>query len=102
MFWKETIVNTEKDLLEALYVGICERIFSIEKRLLDETYELEKNNENENFKEWLMKLLIHSGRKMKKITKVKRKFQKLSRERDIKELVSDRFREYIPGNGIRW
>ena len=46
MFWKETIVNTEKDLLEALYVGICERIFSIEKKLLDETYELEKNNEN--------------------------------------------------------
>ena len=102
MFWKETIVNTEKDLLEALYVGICERIFSIEKKLLDETYELEKNNENENFKEWLMKLLIHSGRKMKKITKVKRMFQKLSRERDIKELVSDRFTEYILGNGIRW
>ena len=75
MFWKETIVNTEKDLLEALYVGICERIFSIEKKLLDETYELEKNNENENFKEWLMKLLIHSGRKMKKITKVKESFR---------------------------
>ena len=31
VFWKETIENTEKDLLEALCVGICERMFSIEK-----------------------------------------------------------------------
>ena len=31
VFWKETIVNTEKDLQEALCVGICERMFSTEK-----------------------------------------------------------------------
>ena len=34
VFWKETIVNTEKDLLEALCVGICERMFNIEKKVL--------------------------------------------------------------------
>ena len=32
VFWNETIVNTEKDLLEALCVGISERIFSIKKK----------------------------------------------------------------------
>ena len=96
MFWKETIVNTEKDLLEALYVGICERMFSIEKKCWDELYQLKKNNDNENFKEWLVKLLIHLERKMKKITNVKRKkLLKLSGERDIKELVSDRFTEHL-------
>ena len=31
VFWKDTIEHTEKDHLEALCVGICERMFSIEK-----------------------------------------------------------------------
>ena len=42
VFWKETIENTEKDLLEALCVGICERMFSIEKKFWDELYQLER------------------------------------------------------------
>ena len=96
VFWKETIVNTEKDLQEALCVGICERMLSTEKQFWDEVYQFEKNNDDDNFKEWLVKLLIHLERKMKKITKVKRKkLQKLSGEGDIKELVSDRFTEHL-------
>ena len=96
VFWKETLENTEKDLLEALCVGICERMFSIEKKFWDELYQLEMNTENENFNEWLVKLLIHLERKMKKIIKVKRKkLRKLSGEQDIKELVSDRFTEHL-------
>ena len=96
VFWKETRVNTEKDLQEALCVGICERMFSTEKQFWDEVYQFEKNNDDDNFKEWLVKLLIHLERKMKKITKVKRKkLQKLSGEGDIKELVSDRFTEHL-------
>ena len=51
VFWKETIINTEKDLLEALCVGICERMFNIEKKFWDEVYQLEKNNDSINFKE---------------------------------------------------
>ena len=58
VFWKETIVNTEKDLLEALCIGICERMFSIEKTFWDELSQLEKNNDNENFKECLVKVMI--------------------------------------------
>ena len=55
---------------------------------------MEKNNEN--FNECLVKLLIHLERKMKKIVKVKRKkLQKLSGARNIKELVSDRFTEHL-------
>ena len=72
VFWKETIVNTENDLLEVLCVGICEGIFNVEKRFLDELYQLEKNNDNINFKKWLVKLLIHLEKRMKKITKIKR------------------------------
>ena len=57
---------------------------------------MEKNTENETFKEWLVKLLIHLKRKMKKIIKVKRKkLQKLSGEHDIKKLVTDRFTEHL-------
>ena len=51
VFWKETIINTEKDLLEALCVGICERMFNIEKKFWDELYQLEKNSDSINFKE---------------------------------------------------
>ena len=68
--------------------GICERMFSIEKKFWNELYQLEKNNDNLNFKEWLVKLLIHLAKKMKKITKIKRKkLWKLSGEGDIEELV---------------
>ena len=79
VFWKETLENTEKDLLEALCIGICERMFSIEKKFWYELYQLEKNTDNKNFKEWLVKLLTHLERKMKNIIKIKRKkWQKLS------------------------
>ena len=96
VFWKETIINTEKDLLEGLCVGICERMFNIEKKFWDELYQLEKNNDSINFKEWLVKLLIHLEKRMKNITKKKRKkLRKLSGEGDIKELVSESFTEHL-------
>ena len=96
MFWKETEENTEKDLLEVLCFGVFERMYSIEKKFWDELYQLEKKNDNENFKESLVKLLINLERKIKKIIKVKRKkLQKVSGEHDINELVSDRFTEHL-------
>ena len=71
-------------------------MFSIQKKFWDQLYQLEKNNDNDNFKELLVKLLIHLERKIKKIIKVKRNnFQKLSGEHDINELVSDRFTEHL-------
>ena len=33
VFWKQTTENTKKDLMEALCVGISERMFSIEKSI---------------------------------------------------------------------
>ena len=90
------MVSKVKDLPKALCVGICERMFSIEKKFWDELYQLEKNNDNENFKEWLVKLLVHLDKKMKKITNVKRKkLRKLSGEGDIKEFVNDRFTKHL-------
>ena len=73
MFWKETEENTEKDLLEVLCLGMFERMYSIEKKFWDELYQLEKKNDNENFKESLVKLLINLERKLKKIIKVKKR-----------------------------
>ena len=71
-------------------------MLSVEKKFWDELYPLEKNNDNENVKEWLVKLLIHLEKKMKKITKVKRhELRKLSGEGDIKKPVSDRFTEHL-------
>ena len=46
------------------------------------------NNDNENFKEYLVKLLIDLFGKRKKL-------QKLSGERDIKELMCNRFTEHL-------
>ena len=64
--------------------------------IYDELYQLEKNNDSINFKEWLVKLLIHLEKRMKNITKKKRKkLRKLSGEGDIKELVSERFTEHL-------
>ena len=69
---------------------------NIEKKFWDELYQLEKNNGSINFKEWLVKLLVHLEKRMKKMTKIKReKLQKLSGEGDIKELVSERFTEHL-------
>ena len=48
VFSKGTIVNTEKDLLEVLYVGICEGMFSIDKKFWNKLYQLEKTNDSEN------------------------------------------------------
>ena len=59
-------------------------MFSIEKKFWDELYQLEKNNDSINFKEWLVKLLIHLEKRMKNITKKKRKkLRKLSGEGDF-------------------
>ena len=40
IFWKETLSSAENDLLEALCVGICERMFTLEKTFWDELQEL--------------------------------------------------------------
>ena len=45
IFWKETLLSAENDLLEALCMGICERIFTLEKRFWDELQELHKTTQ---------------------------------------------------------
>ena len=36
VFWRETLTKTENDLLEALCVGICERLFKLKELLWKE------------------------------------------------------------------
>ena len=33
IFWKETLLSADNDLLDALSMGTCKRIFTSEKRL---------------------------------------------------------------------
>ena len=40
IFWKETFLSGENDLLQALCMGICERMFTLEKKFWDEWQEL--------------------------------------------------------------
>ena len=96
VFWKETLVKTESDLLEALCVGISERMFKLEERFWKELRALGENHKYEVFKEWLVKLLVHLERKIKKIKKTKRKkLEKLAGNPEIKQLVSERFDEHL-------
>ena len=69
VFWKETLIQSQKDLLETLCIGICERLNNIEGRFWAELQQLQENNTDDHFKDWLVKLLIHLEKKIKKITK---------------------------------
>ena len=51
IFWNETIRKTEENLLEALCIGICERLFTIEEKFWAELRYLEKEQESEDLKE---------------------------------------------------
>ena len=94
IFWKETLLSAENDLLEALCVGICERMFTLEKKFWDELRELHKNNTEEDMRNWLIKLHVHLEKWLKKLSKKKiKKLYKLSRNSVIKDNVSMRFQE---------
>ena len=96
VFWKETLVQTENDLLEALCVGICERMFKLEEKFWKELRGLEESHSPDVVKEWLVKLYVHLEKKIKKIRKTKRKkLDKLATNPSIKEHVSERFTEHL-------
>ena len=96
IFWKETLLSAKNDLLEALCVRICERIFTLEKKFWDELRELHKNNIEEDMSNWLIKLHVHLERRLKKISKKKiKKLHKISRNSVIKDNVSTHFQEHL-------
>ena len=47
VFWQETLAKTERDLLEALCVGICERMFTLESKFWNELRDLEEKHGRE-------------------------------------------------------
>ena len=63
-FWNKTINKTEENLLEALSIEICERLFTIEEKFWAELHYLEKQQESEDLKDWLVKLVVHLGREI--------------------------------------
>ena len=96
VFWQETLAKTERDLLEALCVGICERMFTLESKFWNELRDLEEKHGREEFKEWLVKLMVHLEKKVKKVGKTKqRKLGKLANDVTLKEHVSERLKEHL-------
>ena len=94
-FWKETLLSAENDLLQALCVGICERMFTLEKKSWEELQELHKNNTEEDISNWLIKLHVHLEKRLKKISEKKiKKLHKLYYKRQC-EYAFPRASRYI-------
>ena len=92
VFWNETIKKTEENFLEALCIGICERLFTIEEKFWAELRYLEKQQESEDLKDWLVKLVVHLEREIERIIRRKRKkLRKLCTNETFKQLVDERF-----------
>ena len=90
-----TIRKTEENLLEALCIGICERLFTIEEKFWAELHYLEKEQESEDLKEWLVKLIVHLEREVERTIRRKRKkLKKLCTDEMSKQLVDERFLEH--------
>ena len=89
------MLSAENDLLEALCVEICERMFTLEKKIWDELLELHKNNTKENMINWSTKLHAHLEKRLKKTSNKKmKKLHKLKGNSVIKDNVSTRFQEH--------
>ena len=57
---------------------------------------MQESNSEDHFKDWLAKLLVHLEKKIKKITKTKRKkLEKLRNNEYLRKLVSERFDEQL-------
>ena len=69
VFWKETLIQSEKYLLENLCIGTHERLNNIKETFWAEVQQLEESNTNDHFKDLLVKLLVHLEKKIKKIQK---------------------------------
>ena len=96
IFWNETIRKTEENLLEALCIGICERLFTIEEKFWAELRYLEKEQESEDLKEWLVKLIVHLEREVERIIRRKRKkLKRLCTDETSKHLVDERFENIL-------
>ena len=64
VFWNETIKKAEESLLVGLCTEICERLFTIEETFWAELRYLEKQEESEDLKNWLVKLVVHLEREI--------------------------------------
>ena len=58
IFWSEAITKAEKNLLKALYICICERLFSIKEKSCVELRFFEKGHESEDLKEYIPAFIV--------------------------------------------
>ena len=72
------------------------RLNNIEGRFWAELQQLEENNTDDHFKDWLVKLLINLEKKIKNITKTKRKkLEKLANHEYLRKLVRQGLDEHL-------
>ena len=92
----EILIQSKKDLPETLCIGICERLNNIEGRFLAELQQYQEKNTDNQFKDWLVKSLVHLEKKIKKISERKRqKLEKLPNHEHLRKLASERFDEQL-------
>ena len=95
VFWNEAIKKTEENLLEALCFGIYERLFTIEENFWGEIRYLEKQQESEDLKEWLVKFVVHLEKEIESIIRRNRKkLKKPCTGETSKQLFDERLLEH--------
>ena len=65
--------ENKENPLEALCIGICETLFTIKEKFWVELRCLKKEQESEDLKEWLVKLIVHLETKFERMIKRNRK-----------------------------
>ena len=75
--WETTLKVTQDQLLETLLCGIFEKLTWFENMFFDGLLKVLESTETDEFKEWLVKLLVHLEKLEKRICK--RKKQKLKK-----------------------
>ena len=64
VFWKETSIRSERDLLKALCIGRKERLNNIKPKFWTDVQQLQESNTHDHFKDWLVNLLEHLEKKI--------------------------------------
>ena len=81
--------------MEALCIGICERLFTIEEKFWAELHYLEKQQKSEDLKEWLVKLTVHLEKENERVIRRNRKKpRKFCTDEISTQLVDKRFLEH--------
>ena len=94
--WYDTLKSTENYLHETLLVGLAEKLFCFEEEFWKRTNDHEKTVSDDEYSEWLVKLIVHINKQERiLIAKKRKKLRKLITNQDKLEDALSRFEEHI-------